>query len=92
MVKVTEEQWQRFVDFAHHEYPELFMLLIEKKLTENERYVTLLTKYGFGNSQIANLLGKKAQHINNLKERASKKIFKINDASSLASNLQIFSK
>ena len=92
MVKVTEEQWQRFVDFAHHEYPELFMLLIEKKLTENERYVTLLTKYGFGNSQIANLLGKKAQHINNLKERANKKIFKINDASSLASNLQIFSK
>ncbi|MCR4568007.1 MAG: hypothetical protein K5769_08135 [Pseudobutyrivibrio sp.] len=92
MVKVTEEQWQRFVDFAHHEYPELFMLLIEKKLTENERYVTLLTKYGFGNSQIANLLGKKAQHINNLKERANKKVFKINDASSLALNLQIFSK
>ena len=83
---ITNDEWGELLSEFRKDMPAAYSLL--KCLSPLQLYVCILLLLNYDESIIAILRRTKPQTINTAKKRANEKLFNINDAASLSSNLK----
>ena len=83
----SKKNWEELFDVFHQFLPLKYDLINNNKLSQQEFRVSILTSLGMNNTEIAILTGSSTKTICNAKQKANKKLFNANTASTLYQNL-----
>ena len=86
----TQEEWNELLSIFQQCLPLPYANISSNKLSTQEFQVSILTCLGMDNTEMSIILNSTSKAICNAKQKANKKMFNNNSASSLYTNLMKF--
>jgi hypothetical protein len=88
--KITEKHWRRLQYAFSDKFPRYYSFIMQNRLTTDQLRVCILLRLDFNEGEMAILMNVDNKRISRVKAQVNKKIFNIDNASSLKSNLSIY--